>query len=557
MPKQKKILVASVVVSLSIHLFLLIFLQSYSHWFNNPQFTEAKSASFALEKIKRDQILKESFAPCLKQSSIIQSTPISELAASKLSHLPILVTPPPLLEMYTTPASFEELLSSNSFPVHSFALPKLQHPDLFTDLPKDLISPTKKKLADSKIFLPGMEEIPTISKTNDLDPIEHEETQLFFSAERESLLSEASTKVIPTIPIPALPEVPTLRDLETVNLSNSFDTELTFSPRTDGPGYLFALTLIPRADLQVPSLRQHLSFLIDRSNSIQHERLRATKSAIFKAIEGLNDGDTFNIIAFDSKMEKFSPTFTKKGPKVLSKISEFLNKIQLGSFFSSGDIYRPLFTTIPAYTDRDELYTTILITDGEALSKKSSQKALTRNWTLQNQGRVSLYVLSMDNDPNLATLDVACHFNRGRLIYANSHRGLKRKLLKLTKNIKHPIAKNISFKTITNNQDDSVEISPMPAPAIYLDQPYTLLGSTDSPEDFILFVQGRLKNHWFNIKKTVSFVNARKGGNSLKSEWALQKAYRQYEKYILEGDQKYLAEAKSLLSPFNLQVAFQ
>jgi Ca-activated chloride channel family protein len=297
--------------------------------------------------------------------------------------------------------------------------------------------------------------------------------------------------------------------------------------------------------------------LIDRSNSVQYDRLVATKAAVFQSIEELREGDLFNIIAFDNKIQKLSPTLTRMAPNILAKTTEFLSKIQLGSFFTPSDLYKSLFTTIPTCPKDDEIYTAILLTDGESLAKRPMQEAFMRDWTLQNGGRVSLYALSMENDAHLATLDAACHFNYGRLIYTNSHRGLKRKLLKLTKNIKYPIAKNITLKAIAKSSHANIEICPMPSPALYLDQPYVLLGSTETPDDFVLFIQGKLKDQWLNIKKTISFVNAKKAGNSLQSEWALQKAYQQYEKYICEGDYKYLAEAKLLLKPFNLQVAFQ
>jgi hypothetical protein len=555
MPKQNKILAFCIAISFSIHIGFFIFLQTHSLWFNYIQPKRSETLSCPLEKMRRDQILKESFAPEVYPSQ--KYAPNAEAISQSFPHWPIFQKPLPSPQLFTTSPSFEELLSTHSFPIRSFPMPTLQSLNLFAELPKDLIISPSEKPPSSKFFQPHLEIIGTVSQEKAPEPIVLQEPSLSFSSEERSFPHEGLVKVVPAIPTQSLPEMPTLADLETVNLSNSFDAELTFSPRPDGLGYHFALTLIPRKDLQIPTLRQHFIFLIDRSNSIQYDRLLASKSAVFKAIEELDEGESFNIIAFDNKMEKLYPSLVKAGPDTLVKTNEFLNKTQLGSFFSPADLYRPLFVTIPSIVQDDEVYTAILLTDGESLSKKGTKEALARDWTLQNRGRVSLYALSMEADPHLGTLDAACHFNKGRLVYANSHRGLKRKLLKLTQNIKHPIAKNIAFKAISKSPTAKLEIYPNPTPSLYLDQPYVLLGTTETRDDFILFVQGRMKNQWLNIKKTVSFVNAKKGGQSLKSEWALQKAYQHYEKYILEGDQKYLAEARALLEPFNLQIAFQ
>ena len=94
-------------------------------------------------------------------------------------------------------------------------------------------------------------------------------------------------------------------------------------------------------------------------------------------------------------------------------------------------------------------------------------------------------------------------------------------------------------------------------PHLYLDQPYVILGETDTLDDFILFVQGRLKDRWLNIKKRVSFLNARKGNKSLKEELALQKAYHLYDQYLSDDDPKHLSEAKTLLEPYDLQAAIR
>jgi len=554
MKRQKKILSSCIAASLAIHIGFFVFLQTHSDWFNAHEPAE-KNFSFSLEKISRDQILKESFAAI--PDSSLKYLPNREIVSSSLPHLPFpkMILPPPKTE--TATASFEDLLSNHLFPIRSFTLPLVQNVNFFADLPKDLIIPSVEPPIFSKLFFPEVEKKSMTARETLPESIPSEALQITFACEANVLPPQEIPKAIPTIPMPALPEVPSLADLETVNLSSAFEVELTFSPRPDGPGYLFALTLIPKEDLQIPTLRQHLIFLIDRSNSIQHERLAATKVAVAKAIEELDAADSFNIIAFDHKMEKLSPSLIKASPDSIAKANEFLNKIQLGSFFSPGDLYRPLFVTIPAFPEDDEVYTAILLTDGEGLSKKGTQETFARDWTLQNQGRVALYALSMETDAHLGTIDAACHFNKGRLIYANSYRGLKRKLSKLTQNIKHPIAKNISFKTISKSPDAKIEIYPNPTAPIYLDQPYVLLGSTDTPDDFILFVQGRLKDQWLNVKKTISFVHAKKGGNFLKSEWALQKAYQQYERYLIEGDQKYLTQAKELLEPFHLQIAFQ
>jgi hypothetical protein len=94
-------------------------------------------------------------------------------------------------------------------------------------------------------------------------------------------------------------------------------------------------------------------------------------------------------------------------------------------------------------------------------------------------------------------------------------------------------------------------------PHLYLEQPYVILGETDTLDDFILFVQGRLKDRWLNVKKPISFLSAKKGSKSLKQEYALQKVYALYERYVADDDPQHIAEAANLLEPFDCQAAFR
>jgi hypothetical protein len=531
--RRNKILEVCVVLSILVHTGFFAFIQKHCFWFLEKQ----KEDLWLVEKMSQDQILEEAFESRIEEAGVAVKPQVEKIQplAHKTLHL---VTPPEPL-FFTT--SLDQLVSV--VPVE-FSLPTIERTDLFANLPKDLIQPVSQpQIAMLKPISQPLQ--PTLPPT----PTPKETPFASHSAPRLDPPVIAARAMPPT-PLMPLPNLPTLADLQTVNLSESFDTELTFLPKPDGDGYLFALTLIPHPDLNLPKMKQNILFLVDRSNSIQHGRLSTTKHAIRKAIEELDEDDRFNIVAFDAKVDKAAPSFLKATGENKAKAEKFLEGIQLGNLFIHSDAYKPLLHAIPPVVADDELYTAILLTDGENLAKKPAQRALFRDWTLQNQGRVGLYAIGVAGDHNQASLDVACAFNQGKYFSATTSKGLKRKILKLAKNTRHPIAKGLSFKPILNR--GNVQVLHL-TPTLYLDQPYVLLGSVDSLEDCIVFVQGRLKDRWFNIKKTISFANGKKGTNALLAEWALQQAYQKYQLYMQDENPKYLAEAQSLLEPYHIQ----
>lgn len=556
--KRKKIFIGCFGTSIVLHAAALFCLQRYSLWFSSSQ-PVAKSENWLslVDKEERDQILKTAFDQIEVGETQIQLIPKQEESLALTVQNAVQVKEYDIHVPFELPFPVHEpLLSSPVLP--TFLMPN-QPFNLLDHLPKDLIVPAPAK-APPPVFLPLPTNAPIALSAKPPNFDQSLAAPIFYSNNLDlALTDEPQVGKAPTpIPLPNLPKLPTLAELETSSYSESFDADLVFLPKEEGTGYFFALTLIPRPDLNLPKLTQHVTFLIDRSNSIQQGRLNATKSAVQKALSEISAEDTFNIIAFDHKMEKMSPNDLYCTTKSRGLAEEFLRKVQLGSFFSTSDLHKPLFVTVPGQTKQDEIYTAILLTDGENLAKKTTQRSILHDWTGYNGGKLSLFAIGM-NDLNLPLLDTAAFLNRGKLIHAPTNRGLKRKLLKLLKTIQYPVAKNISCHAISRSPQSKIVLFPHNSQMshLYLDQPFVILGETDTLDDFILFVQGHLKNRWLNIKKTISFLNARKGSKSLRAEMALQKAYQLYAQFFIDENPKHIAEAALLLEPHDLKAALQ
>lgn len=535
--KNKFIVGLCFAISIAIHGIFLGLIETNSLWFCSSVVGTKPNPSRSIRAVSHDQILKEAFAtlpateiPFVPPQIAKTSTSLAARSIKEPPETSKILTWSPNFPLFSVPLEtfdFSPPLEIRSMPkinlrniqgsfLEGLILPPLE--SVPTANVKQLDTPlTQQQLPLSSLTIANNQ--PSIDSSIDIMAFLSENAP-FIPGEDESLSTRA-----PSIPLPDLPQFLSLAELDTVNLSDAFTAELTFFAKPEDSGYLFALTLIPREDLQLPKIHQRITFLIDRSNSIQKERLIASKQAVLRALEELDEEDSFNIIAFDSKTEKLFPSFSLATPSALSKAEEFIDKIQLGSFFSTSDPYRPLLHTIPYQVKEDEIYTAILLTDGETLSSKTVQHALTHDWTLQNRGKVSLFIVGMETDPNSTMLETLCTLNRGRLIQSSSQRGLKRQILKLAKNIKTPLAKDLSSKIICRTSDHRIEIYPQSqlSPHLYLNQPYVILGTTDTLDDFLVFIQGRLKDQWLNIKKTISFVNAKKGNSSLIT------AFQQYD----------------------------
>lgn len=552
---HKKILFFSICLSLALHLIEIHFLQKQGIWFTTKAPLEQPQ-----ESIGRDQILKEVFTGI--EYSHTESNPKEQIYATHLSEsLASLPYPKPLLDApkqvleQEIPAISEPLTLHVEPPVIAF----VEKIDLLPNLPKEMILPTyheKNLQPTSPDPLACSIKFPDALPNAELSPPACKLPETILTFEPSWIQSKISAPLATPL-FPVAQNIPTLSELRAKTYSNCFETEVVFYEMNDE--YIFALTLIPKPDLQLTPLKQNYLFLIDRSNSIQKERLNATKNAVRRALDELNKNDQFNILVFDQKIEKLSPSMLSVNTDSINKAHQFLNKIDLGSFFSQKNLNKPLFLTVPHSPKNDELFTAILITDGENLSHKSAVRGLVEEWSRMNQGKVSLFTLGMNDDSHLDILDAISNLNRGKNFTSPTYRGLKRKLLKIMKTVHSPIAKNITFKAIAHFSNGSIELFPKPnhAPHLYTGEPYTILGTTKSLDDFVLFVQARLDNQWLHIKKNISFANAKKGNETLITEIAQLKSFDYYQQYLEGNGLQCLNEAQKILKEHELPPLFE
>lgn len=91
-------------------------------------------------------------------------------------------------------------------------------------------------------------------------------------------------------------------------LKRAFVLEASLKPDTlqtnllvDYANKVFALTVVPPASSECPSLRRDVVILLDRSGSMSGWNIVAAKRAVQQIIEGLNEADRFSLILFNQR----------------------------------------------------------------------------------------------------------------------------------------------------------------------------------------------------------------------------------------------------------------
>ncbi len=410
--------------------------------------------------------------------------------------------------------------------------------------------------------------ISPLKKVESLNKTRFQNVQLTFSlppsSDAELFQSLQKDLQVETIQIarpsitPSFVSLPSMSQMDTTSYADYFDLDVMYQKSPDGKGYIFAITVLPDPIHKFQRIPQCYYFIIDKSNGIQKQRFSMTKNAVISALSQLKEKDRFNIVTFDSKVDILSSEPLSNTNVMVRKAKSFLNYQKIGSFFNSTNLFSPLYLALHKLDDPDQINTIFYFSNGEDLDKFSNYKKI-QEWTKSNRGRISLFTIAQMDDKNLSVLDLMSHLNKGKMTASATLRGTRRHLQKTMQSISYPIAKDISSTAISKNSNVQIQLLPEEDQLshLYANKPYVIFGKINQLDDFLLFIQGRRKGHYFNIKKKISFNKAKEGFNELDKHWAVLQSYQQYKEFLSTGNPKHLQNAENLLKPHDLPRAFK
>lgn len=343
----------------------------------------------------------------------------------------------------------------------------------------------------------------------------------------------------------------------TIEWENEVDIDIAYMPDREGHRYIFSLAIHPDFTFDGEPIAQNYYFLIDRSSSVEKHKFGRYKRAVQRALTSLKENDTFNILFFDKKIAKLSKENLAVTPKNLRRAEDFLERDLSRNLFAAGDIYSTLDQMIPDSQNSEELHSVILISDGNGLMSPSKQRRTITDWIAKKQGSINFYSAAAGRGNNLALLDLISYSTAGKMLYSDTNASFPRKLVRFVKDLGEPLVKNITVEIAPKDPTSTVKLHPIraPLPPMFAERPYVLIGEIDELCDFTLFLQGKSRDGWLNIKKTISLKEGKRGGRTLEKQWSNIEIHNEYDQYLMNGKQAHLRTAKEIAAPLRGVIA--
>ncbi len=108
-------------------------------------------------------------------------------------------------------------------------------------------------------------------------------------------------------------------------------TASLFAYPTENGGYFMLLAGLPAdaaTDARLESVRREVTLVIDRSGSMQGEKLDQVREAALQVLAGLDDGEMFNIIVYNEAVDRFAEGPVRKSKTTMQRARNYLDGVK-------------------------------------------------------------------------------------------------------------------------------------------------------------------------------------------------------------------------------------
>jgi PGF-CTERM protein len=212
-----------------------------------------------------------------------------------------------------------------------------------------------------------------------------------------------------------------------------------------GQGYMMHVFSPNETDLGTTALSKDIIFVVDKSGSMEGEKIAQVKTVFTKIISDLPPDDQFNVIFFDSMTRSFSNTLMEANTNNKAEAANFVNS--LGADRGT-DINQALLDSLGMF-DRSSKRVPIIIflTDGAPTEGITSPYVIRKNIKEANIAQVSIFTIAfgIEDEANYDFLKALSLENYGKAQRFFLEGKVEEEMTDFYKTISTPLITDMSF----------------------------------------------------------------------------------------------------------------
>jgi len=290
---------------------------------------------------------------------------------------------------------------------------------------------------------------------------------------------------------------------------------LAYKP-DDEDGF-FLVLVTPPAVRDLAPLPKDLVLVIDRSGSMDGEKMVQARDAAAFILERLAPEDRFGVVAFDHEILGLTSGLVSASA---ANVSAAQREVRQLTARGMTDIHDALLQAMEWLQPADRPQYVLFLTDGLPTQGKTDTDAIVRDVTAANRARARVFTFGVGYDVNTQLLDLLAEQNRGTTTYVVPGESLEVALSSFYTKIAEPALADLALEV------DGVEVSdlyPVQLPDLFYGSQLALFGRYEGSGEATIVLTGERGPEDVVLTYNVEFPAAATEASTLPRLWAARK----------------------------------
>ena len=305
----------------------------------------------------------------------------------------------------------------------------------------------------------------------------------------------------------------------------------------------------------LPIVSKDIVFMLDASGSIGNDRLSSCRNAVLEALDRLNTGDRFNVVAFRDKFSYAFPDTAWREVDV-NTVEESRKWLRTLKAHGNTDVFRTLRSVLTLPRDPARPIVAFVATDGDATSGMTRSAEIISRFSELNGGLVSIFMYGVKPEANAYLMDMLTRCNRGGWA---CHKGLRWQAAKgvpdLSKKFEKPVLTDVAVIFTASSR---AETYPKLVTNLCEDEPVEIYGVCPADQKELVFQMRGLNSVTpFESMFTLSFASAQQLDRDVRTEWATRRLYELIAEHARKPSKKLLADIHAFAAAYGIAVPYE